>query len=155
VRPLLAIALALSLATGCSSRKDEALGKNAVEAMRELNEADASFPLKVNEALAKLRGELVRGTAGVADAIRTAILPLYDEYLAKIDRAVAMGDAYLATLPDKKPMASFEVIRKRAEVIRKARAQFVELEAQARAGATLEQIGQALMAISVNLMLES
>lgn len=152
MRPLLAFALALSLATSCSSRKDDdALGKNAIEAMRELNKDDVSFALKLNEALAKLRGALLRGSGDAAETIKTVILPLVDEHLAKIDRAVATGDAYLSTLPDEKPIASFEAVRKRGDAFRKARARFVELEAKARAGATSEQIGQALMEIGLML----
>jgi hypothetical protein len=151
VRTLEALLVVLAIACSSSGGNDAELEKSATQAMAELNTADDMFPKQITEALTKLSAGLIMGTSGAADTIKTKILPLVDGYLATIDRAVATADAYLATRNDEKSKQALEVIRKRAEGFRKARARFAELEQKARAGASADEINQALMGIGLML----
>jgi hypothetical protein len=155
VRTLEALLIVLAIACSSSGGNDAELEKSATQAMAELNTADATFPKQITDVLTKLGAGLIMGTSGAADTIKTKILPLVDSYLATIDRAVATADAYLATRNatrnDEKSKQALEVIRKRAEGFRKARARFAELEQKARAGASADEINQGLMGIGLML----
>ncbi len=144
------------LAIACSSRRsnDAELEKSATQAMAELNAADDTFPTQIAEAVSKMTTGLYFGTSGVADVIHANILPLVDRYLATIDRAVTTADAYLATRNNVSTKQALEVIRKRAEAFRKARARLAELEQKARTGASVDEISQGLMGIGLMLSID-
>lgn len=143
-------ALLLGFLLACSSH-DDALEQRAAQAMAALNQADQAFPPKVTAAIQGLGSDLLTRPALVADKIETVLLPMIDDYVRTIDRAVSEADAYLATVNDRQSKHSVDVIRKRAEAFHKARAGFAALEQQVRAGASAENISQALMSIGLQL----
>lgn len=151
VRPLVSFLLVLAISCSSNRGNDAELEKSATQAMAELNTADDTFPKQITEALTKLSADLIIGTSSAADTIKTKILPLVDHYLATIDRAVATANAYLATRNDETSRQAIEVIIKRGEAFRKARASFAELEQKARAGASVDEISQGLMGIGLML----
>ncbi len=139
----------LVVALGCSNRSAE-LGQTASRDMRALDRADESFPTKLAEAFSKLGAALIINPSNVAVTVKTKILPLVDEYVATIDRAVSSADAWLATTEvDDTMKRNLEIIRKRAEAFHKARERFVTLEQKARAGVSADEINQMLMTLSL------
>src|SRR5688572_7476154 len=85
-----------------SRARSEDTGERAVAAMKALNDADEVFPEKISGAMARLQGPLILSQpVGAADAMRTELIPLLDEYVAIFEAAVKAGNAYLAERPDK------------------------------------------------------
>jgi hypothetical protein len=148
MRTLLVVLVMLA----CSSRNDEELGRTATQAMKELNDADDAFPKQIKEASVQLGADLLISPARAADTVKTQVLPLFDRYLATLDRAVTAADAYLATLNDETSKQNVDVVRKRGAAFRRAREGFADLEHKARAGVSTEELNKLLMSIGVTML---
>jgi hypothetical protein len=135
-------------------KADNAKFDAANEAMIALNRSDAELPERYTASIAKLTTAATLEPTRVADHIRTETLPLIDEAIALIDRAVTAADAYLATKSDTRMKAGVGVIRLRLDAWRATRERFVALEAKARGGATGDEILGGLAAIGLMMSID-
>jgi hypothetical protein len=103
--------------------------------------------------MSSLSTDLLLAPARAGETLRRALVPMVDEYLATIDRAVRISDAYLARAPDASVAANLEKIRKRAAAVRAFRGKLGEVQAQLERGAPADELARTLSAAGFSLLL--
>lgn len=125
----------------------------ASDAMKQLNAQDERFPPAFQRAMSSLPTDLLLAPARAGEKLRSTLVPMVDEYLATIDRAVRLSDVYLARAPDASVAANLERIRKRAEAVRAFRGKLGEVQTQIERGALTDEIASTLTAAGFSLLL--
>lgn len=125
----------------------------ASDAMKQLNAQDERFPPAFRRAMSSLPTDLLLDPARAGERLRSTLVPMVDEYLVTIDRAVRISDIYLARAPDQSVAANLERIRKRAEAVRAFRGKLGEVQAQIARGALTDEISSTLTAAGFSLLL--
>ena len=124
----------------------------ASAAMRALNQADEAFPAAVREGLARVGVEAMVRPAQAGVVLEREVVPQFDAYLITLERAVAGAERVLANSPDPAVARNVELIRARGATTRKMRDALVELRGSIAAGATSDEIAQAMSTIAFSAL---
>jgi hypothetical protein len=106
----------------------------ATAALHEMTRVDREIAPEVRKRLIDIGvAAMLGGAEKAGKGIERDLIPLLDRYVVAADRAVALGDAYLALADE--PVPSFDKIRAAARAARANRDRFIDLRRRIAAGA--------------------
>ncbi|HUJ57124.1 MAG TPA: hypothetical protein VLX92_01465 [Kofleriaceae bacterium] len=137
------------------AEREAAAARAASDAMKAYNDATPDFEHQLTSAMTDIGGEAMFSPERAGKKLADDVLPLVDGYLAKLDHALAMADAYALFHPDWPPetVAALTKLRGMSKAFHTARDQLGVLAQKAAAGTlSLDDLTHGLAAMATSLM---
>ena len=135
---------------------EKAAEQQASAAMADVNSAESSLGERLQKAAVDVATSGMLSMAKAGNAMTTEMLPVIDDYLAKLDRALVLSHAYVAFRPEleKDTHAALENLTARGRQIHAFRDQVAQLADRAAKGTlSSDELVQQLTAAASSLMI--
>jgi transcriptional regulator with AAA-type ATPase domain len=129
--------------------------RKATAAMTAVNEAQTTLGDRFSKTAVKVGTTAVFSVSNAGAIVQAELVPLIDDYLGKLDRALMLSTAYLAFHPELPPetRTAFDALVTRAHQFHALRDQLVQLADRAAKGElTGEQLAQQLATAAMALV---